>query len=215
MSRDRSGDLPIVETIDLAVDREDRPAVAGLVLAAGESSRFGAENKLLEPVGGEPIVRHAARTLLRACVDPVVVVLGHEAERVRTALDGLDLEFVVNEAYETGQASSLRTGIRAVRDRHTVDGVVVSLGDMPFVDPATVDALVASFARGAGDALAPAYERERGNPVLFAEGHFDALSDVDGDVGGRRILLEHDASALVAVDDPGVRRDVDTPEDVP
>ncbi|WP_255194420.1 nucleotidyltransferase family protein [Natronobeatus ordinarius] len=215
--RDPPADLPIVDRdgVDPGVDLEDGPAVAGLLLAAGTSSRFGSENKLLEDVDGEPIVRHAARTLVDSRIDPIVVVLGHEARRVRDALEGLPLEFVVNEAYERGQASSVRTGIRTIRGRTAADAVVVALGDMPFVDPRTVDALVAAYAAGTGDALAAAYEGERGNPVLFDARFFEQLTGVEGDIGGRRILLEDDSSALVAVDDPGVRRDVDVPDDLP
>ena len=83
------------------------------------------------------------------------------------------------------------------------------------VDPETVETLVAAHAAGAGDALAAAYEGTRGNPVLFDARFFKRLTAVDGDVGGREILLTDDASALVAVDDPGVRRDVDRPTDLP
>ncbi|WP_440769506.1 nucleotidyltransferase family protein [Natronorubrum sp. DTA28] len=193
----------------------DKPAVAGVLLAAGTSSRFGSENKLLATIEGEAIVRRAARTLLESDVDPVVAVLGHETDRVRAALEGLPIETVVNEAYDTGQASSLRTGIRAIRDREEeCEAAVVGLGDMPFVAPATVNALLTAYAENAGDAIAPAFEGVRGNPVLFDEQFFDALGDVDGDVGGREILLESDASVLVAVDDPGVRRDIDRPDEL-
>ncbi|WP_265110986.1 nucleotidyltransferase family protein [Halosolutus halophilus] len=210
--------LPVVEPADLPRDpdsRSDAPAVAGVLLAAGTSSRFGDENKLLATVEGEPVVRHAARTLVRSAVDPVVAVLGHEADRVRSELEGLAVETVVNEAYDTGQASSLRTGIRAIRERdREPDAAVVALGDMPFVSPASVDTLVTAYAADAGDAIAAAFDGTRGNPVLFDERFFDALTDVDGDVGGREILLESDASVLVSVDDPGVRRDIDVPGDV-
>ncbi|ELY36666.1 molybdopterin-guanine dinucleotide biosynthesis protein A [Natronorubrum tibetense GA33] len=193
----------------------DQPAVAGVLLAAGTSSRFGSENKLLTTVDGEAVVRRAARTLLESDVDPVVAVLGYEADRVRAALEGLPVETVVNEAYETGQASSLRTGIRAIRDRkEECEAALVALGDMPFVAPTTVNALLTAYAENAGDAIAPAFEGVRGNPVLFDERFFDALADVDGDIGGREILLESDASVLVSVDDPGVRRDIDRPADL-
>ncbi|PCR90658.1 nucleotidyltransferase family protein [Natrinema ejinorense] len=199
----------------MTTDASDSPAVAGLLLAAGTSSRFGNENKLLATLEGEPIVRQAARTLVRSGVDPVVVVLGYEADRVGDALEGLPVETAVNEAYDTGQASSLRTGIRAIRGRdREYDAAVIALGDMPFVDPSTVDSLVSAYAADAGDALAAAFDGERGNPVLFDERFFDALADVDGDIGGREILRESDASALVLVDDPGVRRDIDSPNDL-
>jgi molybdenum cofactor cytidylyltransferase len=211
-------DLPVVAPpFDTPTER---PRVAGVLLAAGTSSRFGEENKLLatrenEPLAtreNEPLVRASARTLTEAGVDPVVAVVGHEADRVAAALDGLDVAVVHNDVYERGQASSVRAGIAAVRDR--ADAVVVALGDMPDVAPATVETLVDAYAAGAGAALAAAHDGERGNPVLFDRRFFDALTDVSGDVGGRRVLLESDESALVAVSDPGVRRDVDAPEDL-
>ena len=89
-----------------------------------------------------------------------------------------------------------------------------ALGDMPDVVPSSVDALIDAYGAGAGDALAAAHEGERGNPVLFDARHFDDLADVDGDVGGREILLDGDASALVETGDPGVVRDVDVPGDL-
>ncbi|ELY43866.1 nucleotidyltransferase family protein [Natronorubrum sulfidifaciens] len=192
----------------------DEPAVAGVILAAGTSSRYGGENKLLATLEGEPIVRHAARTLVHSSVDPVVVVLGHEADRVQAALEGLAVDPVVNEAYDTGQASSLRAGIEAVCDRGDVDAVLVALGDMPFVAPETIETLVSAYAAGAGEALAAAFDGDRGNPVVFDARFFDALTDVDGDIGGREIFLESDSSALIEVDDAGVRRDIDVPDDL-
>jgi molybdenum cofactor cytidylyltransferase len=212
------------------------PRVAGVLLAAGTSSRFGDANKLLATVEGEPVVRRAARTLVDAGADPVVVVVGHEADRVRAAVADLPVKTVTNDAYEAGQSTSVRTGIDAIREvkggeeagegyektgagrdeaEAKVDAAVVALGDMPFVDPETVETLVAAYAAEAGAALAAAYEGARGNPVLFDARFFDRLAAVDGDVGGREILLTDDASALVAVDDPGVRRDVDRPTDLP
>ncbi|SHH45235.1 nucleotidyltransferase family protein [Halobaculum gomorrense] len=195
---------------------EDAPRVAGVVLAAGTSSRYGDRNKLLEPdPDGDPLVRAAARTPVEAGLDPVVVVVGHEADRVADAVDGLGVETVTNEAFAAGQSTSVAAGVRAVADRDPpVDAAVVALGDMPFVDPAPVRALVDAYAAGVGDALAPAYEGRRGNPVLFDRRFFAALDDVEGDVGGRAVLLGSNDAALVAVDDPGVRRDVDEPGDL-
>jgi len=195
--------------------RQGRPRVAGVLLAAGTSSRFGDRNKLLATREGEPIVRRAARTLLDAGLAPVVVVVGHEAERVKAALDGLEVRFVTNEAYATGQASSVRAGVQALVDaEEAIDAAVIALGDMPYVASETVETLVDAYEAGVGDALAPAHEGVRGNPVLFDQRFFADLVDVSGDVGGREILLEGGSSACVAVDDPGVRRDVDEPADL-
>lgn len=216
------GDLPVVdrETVEAAAGERtgSRGAgavrVAGVLLAAGTSSRFGQANKLLETVEGQPIVRQAARTLLAARVSRVVVVVGHEADRVRAALDGLALDVRVNPDYARGQSTSVRVGVRGVQAGADVDGAVFALGDMPMVRSETVDLLVDAFRCGLGDPLAAAYRGRRGNPVLFGERHFEALDDASGDTGGREILLESDDASLVETGDPGVLADVDTPEDL-
>ncbi|PHQ46098.1 molybdopterin-guanine dinucleotide biosynthesis protein A [Halorubrum sp. C3] len=123
------------------------------------------------------------------------------------------MSVVHNDAYEAGQATTVRRGVAAIRDR---DGAaaLIALGDMPFVSVESVDRLVAAYRAGVGDALAAGFGGVRGNPVLFDERHFDALSDVAGDTGGREILLTDDRSALVETGDEGVLADVDRDEDL-
>ena len=208
-------DLPVVEP---PFRRAREARVAGILLAAGTSTRYGGENKLLEDVDGEPMVRRAAETLLDAGLDPVVVVLGHEVERVRAVLSGLgdysdaDLDFVENPDYDEGQSASVRVGVSALPDG--VDAAVFALGDMPWVRPATVERLVEAYVAENGTALAAAFEGERGNPVLWDACHFEALAGQSGDVGGRDLFLSIDGAALVETGDPGVRRDVDRPGDL-
>lgn len=212
---DADRDLPTVAAASLPPRPPDTGPVPGVLLAAGTSDRFGERNKLLADCEGEPIVDRSARTLVEAGLDPVVAVLGHEAERVREALGDLSVRTVVADRYRRGRGASVRAGIEAIRELEpAADAAVVALGDMPFVDPGTIDALVDAHAAGVGDALAPAHDGVRGNPVLFDRIHFDALAALEGDVGGRSILLDGERSALVAVDDPGVRRDVDRPGDL-
>lgn len=195
-------------------DRDDAKAeIGGVALAAGRGTRFEDGNKLLAEVDGVPIVRRAARTLCRSAVDDVVVVVGHEAARVTETLDGLDVSIRRNENYDEGQSTSVRTGVEIAR-RADWDAVVFALGDMPFVRPATVDALRTAYEAGDGTIVAPAYEGKRGNPVLFGEEHFDALASVTGDRGGRRLIEEHEDAVLVETDDPGVTRDVDYKADL-
>ncbi|MFB6196376.1 MAG: NTP transferase domain-containing protein [Haloplanus sp.] len=182
--------------------------VAGVVLAAGTSTRFGDDNKLLADVDGQPLVRRAVAPFLDAAIDPVVVVVGHESDRVRAALASTAVQFVDNPAYVDGQATSVRVGVDAVADA-TLDAVVVGLGDMPFVRTRTVELLVAAYRAGAGDVLAAAADGQRGNPVLFDASYADALRELTGDSGARSLVLEH--GTLVETGDPGVARDVDTP----
>jgi len=186
--------------------------VAGVLLAAGDSERFGERDKLLATVDGEPLVRRAARTLTDAEVDPVAAVVRPDASDVRDALAGLGLTAVENPNAAAGQATSVRRGVAWARER--ADAVVFALGDMPRVDPGTVDRLVAAYREGRGSALAAGYDGRRGNPVLFDGRHFDALAAVAGDTGGRAVFERAADSAVVETGDPGVRADVDTPADL-
>ena len=197
-----------LETADAA-----EPIVVGIVLAGGTSSRFGEANKLLADLDGEPLVRHATRTLLEAALDAVIVVVGYEAEAVRAALAELDVQLVHNPDYDAGLSTTVEKGLRAVRDV-APNAVVFLPGDMPAVDPATVRQLVDAYRAGLGTALAAAYDGRRGNPVLFDRQYVDALLAVDGDVGGRPVLLESDDSACITTSDPGVIRDIDTLEEL-
>lgn len=207
-----SDGLPIVDYRDIDCNPDRGAVLAGILLAAGTSSRFGDENKLLVPIDDVPVVRHAARCLSEAGLAPLVGVVGDEATRVKAAIDGLGFETVSNPEYEDGQSGSVAAGVEGVRSR--ADAAVFGLGDMPAVRPRTVRALIAAYEAGEGTALAAAYEGERGNPVVFDARYFDALADRSGDVGGRDILIRSDDAVLVETGDPGVRMDVDTPEDL-
>ena len=189
-------------------------SVAGIVLAAGTSSRYGDANKLLVQVDGRPVVQQATRTLTAAGVDPVVVIVGHEADRVRAAVDSLPVTVVENPDYTDGQSTSVRAGIDVIQSMPDPDAVVIGLGDMPAVEPATVETLIHGYEAGAASILAAGYQGQRGNPVLFDRQYFDALAGVSGDRGARELIRRSDRSVVVDVDDPGVVRDVDVPGDL-
>jgi len=207
------GGSEATEAPDGADTPEEQPRIGGVVLAAGGGTRFEGGNKLLAEVDGSPIVERATETVRRSAVEEVVAVVGHEADRVSAAIDGLADGVRRNEDYAAGQSTSVRVGVHAAGERGW-DAVVFMLGDMPFVRPATVDALLDAYASGDGTIVAPAFEGQRGNPVLFGREHYDALADVSGDRGGRRLIETHDDAVLVDVDDPGVTRDVDVRGDL-
>jgi molybdenum cofactor cytidylyltransferase len=189
-----------------------RPArVGAVVLAAGRSQRMG-DNKLLAEVGGRPMVAHVIEALRRAGVAPLVVVTGHEADRVSAALESAGARFVHNPDYAEGLSTSLRAGLAALGDG--VDGALVCLGDMPLVGPGHLRALVDAFeAEGCAAVCVPAFERKRGNPVLWPARHFAEMMSLSGDAGARSLLDKYAADVRhVAVADAGVNVDVDTPE---
>ncbi len=188
------------------------PRIMGVLLAAGQSRRMGARNKLLEDYSGAPIVHHAGSALRRSRISDILVVLGHDADAVRSALDGLDARFVHNTAYADGMASSVRSATAATPK--DVDGILFCLGDMPTIRPGTMDKLIAAFDPEEGRAICvPTFEGQRGNPVLFSKRFFPEILDSSGDVGARRLMERHpDDVAEVAVDDPGILLDIDTPD---
>jgi molybdenum cofactor cytidylyltransferase len=187
--------------------------VGAVVLAAGFSRRMGA-NKLLAEVEGAPMVVRSVDAVLASRARPAVVVIGHEAGRVRQALAGRELVFVHNADYAAGLSTSLRAGIAALGGE--VDGAVICLADMPWVRAAHIDALLDAFsASGASAICVPTFERKRGNPVLWPARCFAEIAMLTGDAGARTLLERHaDSVCHVEVPDPGVTRDVDTPREL-
>jgi molybdenum cofactor cytidylyltransferase len=192
-----------------AAPRQGR-RVAAVLLAAGMSRRMG-RNKLLEPVGGKPMVAHAADALLASRARPVIVVLGHEAARVRAALAGRDLRFVEAPDYAEGLAGSLRAGLGAVPG--DAEGTLVALGDMPLVGAALLDRMLDAFDPEEGRVIVrPVHAGRPGNPVLWAREFLPELRALTGDEGGRQVITRHlDRVAEVEAGD-AVLRDFDTPE---
>ena len=185
---------------------------AGLVLAAGRSTRMGGPNKLLEEINGKPLVRIVAEHALASRAKPVIVVTGHQRERVEHALAGLPVTFAHNPDFADGLSTSLKAGIKAVPA--DADGAIVTLGDMPQVSATLIDRLIAAFdpERGALVVI-PTIEGKRGNPVLWARRFFSDLLAVEGDVGARHLISGYaEAVTEVPVEDAAALTDVDTPE---
>lgn len=190
------------------------PRVGAILLAAGQGSRFEGENKLLAPVDGEPIIRHAAATVRVSDIDEITAIVGHDADAVRGALGDLPLSVRSNPDYATGQSTSVREGVRVAR-KQGWDGTLFALGDMPFISPASIDTLVDRFVTSAATIIAPTYDGTRGNPVVFDQTHYETLADVTGDIGGRQLVENHPETVLLEIDDPGVVQDIDTVDDLP
>jgi molybdenum cofactor cytidylyltransferase len=188
--------------------------VGAVLLAAGLSRRMGGANKLLAELDGAPVVARAADAVLASRARPVLVVTGHEADRVRAALAGRALVFAHNPDHADGLSSSLRAGIAALGEG--LDGAVVCLADMPWVRPAHIEALIAAFeASRARPICVPSFAGRRGNPVLWPARYFAAIAALKGDAGARVLLGAHAAEVCdVPVADPGVTLDVDTPAEL-
>ena len=186
--------------------------VAALVLAAGRSSRMGGPNKLLAEIGGRPLVRIAVEQALSSRARPVIVVTGHQRDRVEAALSGLPVQFAYNADFADGLGTSLRVGVAALPPQ--ADGVIVCLGDMPQVDAATIDRLVGALDPDKGALIAvPTIDGKRGNPVVWSRRFFPDLMSVEGDIGARRLIGRYgEAVVEVPLTGTAALTDVDTPE---
>jgi len=195
-----------------AVAEKPGRSLAALVLAAGRSTRMGGPNKLLAEIGGRPLVRIAVEQALTSQARPVIVVTGHQRERVAAALAGLDVTLVHNPDYAEGMSTSVKVGIAAVPA--DADGAIVCLGDMPQVDAKLIDRLLAAFDPEKGAlVVVPTIDGKRGNPVVWSRRFFPELAALGGDVGARHLIASYpEAVAEVPVAGRAALVDVDTPD---
>jgi molybdenum cofactor cytidylyltransferase len=185
--------------------------IAALVLAAGRSTRMGA-HKLLLPLAGQPLLSYALRAALESRADPVVLVLGHDAEAVRAALPAGRHVIVRNPRYTSGMASSVQAGLHALPARSL--GTVILLGDQPRMTVALVDRLLAEAAAHPEAIVAASYGGRRGNPVYFPRALFAELLALSGDEGGRSVIAQHpELVRLLDFPPSGQDVDVDHPEE--
>lgn len=162
--------------------------ISALVLAAGEGTRFGG-TKQIEVVRGKPLVQHAVDAAAGAGVDEIVVVLGHEALRVRDALElPPGSRYVINERYAEGQSTSLAAGLRALGEDS--EAAVVLLADQPGVEPRHVSALVSTFREGGAGVVRIRFADGPG-PALLARSVWDEAAALEGDTGARAVFEAH------------------------
>src|SRR5262245_17400993 len=185
--------------------------VAGVVLAAGTSTRMG-QNKLFMGVEGGTLGRRVVGRVAAAGVDPVIVVLGHEAERVRQALTGIVFLPVLNQEYERGVNGSLRTGIHAASDTPAHAAVVV-LADMPFVTTAMIRTLVDKYRQGGAPLVISDYDGVNAPPMLYDRSLFGELAASEGHGCGKHVVKRHRHEAESASWPIEALTDLDAPED--
>ena len=177
-----------------------------------ESRRMGEVNKLLAEVEERPMVVRAVDAVLASGADPVLVVTGHESEKIRAALAGRPVRFVHNPDYAAGLSGSLKTALAAIPDK--AEGALICLGDMPRVTVEHMTRLVETFEAQDEPAICvPTHEGKRGNPSLWHREFFAEMSEVSGDAGARHLIGEHAESVIeVEMPDAGILLDIDTPE---
>jgi molybdenum cofactor cytidylyltransferase len=192
------------------VERAGR-RIAAIILAAGRSTRMGGPNKLVAEISGRPLVRIAAEQALASRARPVIVVAGHQHERIEDALKGLDVRIVHNPDFADGLSTSLRAGIAAVPA--DADGAIVCLADMPQVDAALIDRLIAAFdPEKSALVVIPTIDGKRGNPVVWSRRFFGELGAIEGDVGARHLIASYPEAVTEVAVGSAALTDVDTPD---
>jgi len=186
-----------------------RERIAGIILAAGESKRYGQAKQLLD-WHGQPFVHAVAQTALEAGLSPVIVVTGAHEEKIESAVADLNVIVVHNAEWQSGQGSSIRAGVLALKDT-SVGGAIFLLADQPQITKSVLQALLEKHALELCPVVAPMVMDQRANPVLFDRSTFRDLLSIEGDVGGRAIFHKYRVEYLPWHDDR-LLLDVDTPE---
>jgi molybdenum cofactor cytidylyltransferase len=189
---------------------------AGIILAAGESSRFGQPKQLVE-LHGRMLVAWVLDAALASHLETVVLVLGRDHQKIGDALGQRvchpKLELVFNPRYHEGQSTSLTAGLFRIHDRFPA--VMFLLGDQPLVDTATINRLLEKFRYSDKTICVPVHRGQRGNPALFGRSHYEELARLSGDKGARDIIAARPGQILeVPIADPSLFLDIDTQADV-
>ncbi|MGH2616109.1 MAG: nucleotidyltransferase family protein [Thermomicrobiales bacterium] len=168
--------------------------IAGVVLAAGSSSRLGRPKQLL-PIHGEPMLRYTLRRILASSLDEILVVIGHEADTIRESIADLPVTVALNPEAARGQSTSVIAGLQALAPE--TEAAMFLLGDQPGVDPEVIDALIAAWRETGAPIIAPQYTDRIGNPMLFDRRVFPELAALEGDAGARQIVRRYEKSGAL------------------
>ena len=194
--------------------KEKKPRSAGLVLAAGSSTRMGSPKQLLN-VGGHNLLDHVLKEALNSDLDLVVLVLGYKAGEIRKGLEAdpenKKLKIVENDEWEKGISSSIRTGLAEVQDEY--DHCMIILADMPHLSTSAVNHLLREYLSSGSPLGAIKAGHRRSLPVIFSRVLFNELNQLEGDIGARDLFVKHQDNVCLVEQDDYNDMDIDTPED--
>lgn len=186
--------------------------IAGLLLAAGGSSRLGRPKQLVE-FEGKTLIRRAGEALIDAGCSPVFVVLGAEIHRSQEELAGLDVEIIANDSWESGMGSSIALGIRSLLMIEPLpDAILISLCDQPFITAEKLRPFLDTFHRSTTDVIAAQYDDVTGVPALFSKALFPKLLDLKGDKGARDLIRNSPDAMTIPLPEAAV--DLDANDDL-
>ena len=205
---------PLPRALAKSVSKGEKK-VMGVILAAGNSTRMGRENKLLRNIGNAPLIRNTAIEMLKSDLDSCSIVLGYQSDKVADVIKDLNVNLILNPLWKEGQASSLRAAINTLDS--TYSDLLIMLGDLPGIKSSHINSIIEEHLitdNRKSKITIPSFKGQKGNPVIWGRSFFHDLSNLEGDVGGRNLFSEHPAAInILEMDDPWVVKDADTPED--
>ena len=185
--------------------------ISAILLAAGQSERMNGENKLTKKIQGLPLIKHSVKNILFSSIDELIVVLGYQKEIIEKLIDKHEkIKFVFNKNFESGMASSIKTGLKNLSEK--TEAFFICLGDMPMVNKKIYNHLISY--RKKKDIIVPTYNNIQVNPVLFSKSMRPSIMTINGDIGAKKILELNIGKMLkVKIDDVNITRDFNTKND--
>lgn len=199
MSTDRTGSQPI-------------PEVAVLLLAAGGSRRLGHPKQLL-PYRGKNLLQYAIDECVAAGVGPVILVLGAHAPKIQQQIDQKEIETLINPNWEAGMSTSIAFGVRHLLSTRTLDGLIISMADQPFLTAGHLKELAQAVTQPGQDVVCAQYDEGAGPPCYFGADYFEVLSRLNGDTGAKQVVRRY-RDRVRYISFPKGHIDIDRPEDI-
>ena len=205
---------PLPRALAKSVNKREKK-IMGVILAAGNSTRMGKDNKLLKNIGGAPLIRNIALEITKSDLDSCSIVLGYQSDKVADVIKDLNINLILNPLWKEGQASSLKAALDSLTSSYS--DLLIMLGDLPGIKSGHLNRIIEehlSSENRSSKITIPSFKGETGNPVIWGRSFFHDLSNLEGDEGGRVLFGQHPAAInLIEMDDPSVVTDTDTPED--
>jgi len=185
--------------------------ISAILLAAGQSKRMNGKNKLTKEIQGIPLIKLSVKNILASSINELIIVLGYQKEIIEKLIDKNEkIKFVLNKNFESGMASSIKTGLKNLSEK--TEAFFICLGDMPMVNKKIYNHLISC--RKKKDIIVPTYNNIQGNPVLFSKSMRPSIMTINGDIGAKKILELNIGKMLkVKIDDINITRDLNTKND--
>ena len=185
--------------------------ISVILLAAGQSKRMYGENKLAKKIKGTPLIIHSVKNILTSSIDELIVVLGYQKEIIEKLIDkNKRIKFVFNKDFESGMASSIKTGLNHLSD--DTEAFFICLGDMPMVNKDVFNLLIKS--KNNKEIIVPTYNGKQGNPVLFSKSMKKQIMTIEGDAGAKKILqLNKDKILYIKTNDQYIMKNYNSQND--